>query len=65
MNAGFDAGPIQKMCGAGFVPGADFGENFTSLKGTYPQRTLVSIYPHIHNDYGDGIYTMHKLGLRS
>ena len=26
MNAGLDAGPIQKMCGAGSVPGSDFGE---------------------------------------
>ena len=26
-----DAGKIQKMCGAGSMPGPDFGENLTSL----------------------------------
>ena len=31
MNAGFDAGPIQKMRNVGSVPGPDFGENWTSL----------------------------------
>ena len=31
VNAGLDAGPIQKTCGAGSVPGPDFGENLTSL----------------------------------
>ena len=31
MNAGLDAGPIQKMCGACSVPDPDFGENLTSL----------------------------------
>ena len=29
-----DAGPIQNMCGAGSVPGPDFGENSTSLVPT-------------------------------
>ena len=31
MNAELDVGPIQKMCGAGFVSDPDFGENLTSL----------------------------------
>ena len=31
INAGLDADPIQKLYGAGFVPGPDFGENLTSL----------------------------------
>ena len=31
INAGLDAGPIQKTYGAGSVPGPDFGENLTSL----------------------------------
>ena len=31
MNAGLDAGPIQKMCGAGSVRYPDFGEILASL----------------------------------
>ena len=31
VNAGIDAGPIQKMCGADSMPGPDFGGNLTSL----------------------------------
>ena len=31
MNAGLDAGPIPKICGAGSMPGPDFWENLTSL----------------------------------
>ena len=30
-NAGLDTGLIQKMCGAGSLPGPDFGEHLTSL----------------------------------
>ena len=31
MNAGLDAGSIQKICGAGYVSGPEFRENLTSL----------------------------------
>ena len=31
MNAGLDAGPIQKMCGSSSVPGQDFREKFDIL----------------------------------
>ena len=34
MNAGLDAGPIQKKCGAGSVPGPDLGKKLTSLLPT-------------------------------
>ena len=40
-NAGLHARPIQDMCGAGSVPGQDFGEILTSLIGT-----LVSTQKH-------------------
>ena len=40
MNTGLDAGPIQKMCGAGSVPGLKFGENLTSLVRTVPRIFL-------------------------
>ena len=35
MNAGLDAGAIQKMCGAGSVPGPYFGEILTYLVLTF------------------------------
>ena len=34
MNAGLDAGPIQKICGAGSVRYPDFGAILTSLLPT-------------------------------
>ena len=40
MDAGRDAGPIQKMCGAGSVPGPDSGKVcLTSLQTTMDGAT--------------------------
>ena len=42
MNVGLDAaGPIQKMCGAGSVPGPDLGKILTSLGGRAKASGLV------------------------
>ena len=46
MNAGLTAGPIQKMCDAGYVPGPDFGQNLTSLVWSYvfpPKKEAIFI----------------------
>ena len=45
MNVGLDAGPIQKMCGAGSVPGPVFGENLTYLMTTYKELDATASHP--------------------
>ena len=42
MNAGLDAGPVQKMCGAGSVPGPDFGEYLMSPLNYFGASTMTS-----------------------
>ena len=49
INAGLDAGPIQKMCGAGSVPGSGLGESLTSLQDT--RNRVDTLWSNI------GIYT--------
>ena len=46
MNSGFYAGHIQKMCGAGSVPGPDFGENF-DISNPYhtPNFSTITLIP--------------------
>ena len=44
MNVGLDTGPIEKMCGAGSVPGPDFREILTSLVRMRLQVSIVRIH---------------------
>ena len=44
MNAGRDAGPIEKMCGASLMPGPDLGENLTSLLPIAPESTFGDVF---------------------
>ena len=52
INAGLDAGPIQKMCGAGYVPGLDLGENLTYLKRTFCiQKVYIFLFKWAQRDF--------------
>ena len=48
INAGLDAGPIQKVCGAGSVPGPGFGEDLTFLMCIFEQQGIITYNQPFH-----------------
>ena len=64
MNAGLDAGPIEKMCGAGSVRYPHFGEILASLHHWYlDDATLAGHMNRVTDDLASMRKQLPKLGL--